>query len=290
MSSFEGSNFGLTSGISPDGFQQQSPFNFQSIGFQQQLPVYQDASFGGVVGGGGGGQQPYQFNNVYGSLPSSGQSYQEGFDGTLSLSPTGPAVGEFNAITQGLSLLAISFGGGGGGGGSNKNQCLIQQPGAYQSFGAFSHHQSPSLQSSSHYSQGYPSFNYVIQQPQYPQYSKYLREDVNPSQFGTLLTGVQTASDLPSTPVGTAAVSVSSSSTEGATNNTGEKSPDASASQLVEIHANPSKTSPSYGKDIISQPIILIGPPAVNSKNENTKPLTKKNCSCERPTFWLLYS
>ena len=105
MSSFEGSNFGLTSGISPDGFQQQSPFNFQSIGFQQQLPVYQDASFDGVVVGGGGGQQPYQFNNVYGSLPSSGQSYQEGFDGTLSLSPTGPAVGEFNVITQGSRLF-----------------------------------------------------------------------------------------------------------------------------------------------------------------------------------------
>jgi hypothetical protein len=355
ISNFEGSNFGLSSGISPSGFQQQSPFNFQSVGFQQQSPVYPDASpYGGGVGGGGGGQQPNLFNNVYGSLPSSGQSYQEGFDGTLHFSPTGPPAGEFNAITQGLSLLASFGGGGGGGAGGNQNQYIIQQPGpAYGSFGDFN----PSLQASSHsglYSQGYPNFNNVIQQypQQYPPQSPYQQSTpyqqlaqqqpqlyapvqqqaafqlvgaggsftpvqqvqqvhqvqpgvviqqvpnhqtlvyqslgsassvpsnqqaaVNPSQFGTLLSGVQASADLPS--VGTAAVSVSSSSADGAvTTGTGGKSPDASASQLVEIHLNPSQTTspPSYSEDIISQSIISIGTPG-NSKNENIKPPTKK--------------
>ena len=337
VSTFDASNFG----IGQNGFQQQhsfpqqSPFNFQSLGFQQQAQPYPDPSGGGSGGIGGFG--------LYGG---SGQSYPGGFDGTLHYSPTGPPAGDFNAITQGLSLLA-SFGGGDSSGGNHQNQFFIQQPShqQYQSFGDFNPaalqatHQSTVNIPSYAYSQGYPNLNVVQQHSQnpyqipqsiYQQQQLYApvqqqafqlvgspatggypiqqvpagiiqqvpqqalvyqsigpastavsssQPSINPSQFGTLLTGVQSAtsslSDSPSISAGTASVTISSSS-DAANTDTGVKSPDASASKIVEIHFNPSST-PASVEDSVSQSIIAIGP-LVTSKGgfEHVKTLTKK--------------
>lgn len=162
------------------GTGQQSAFNFQSPDFQQQQQ-FQTNGFGGfpegAFGGGSGssgeaGQNPFFFGA--GLFPGGQNQFrQNGFDGTVHLSPNGPPVGDFNAITQGLSLLA-SFGGAGG-------QFAIQHPPGFQqqsgfqpSFNDFnpaSLQASTSIQSTanspsqdfSSFSQAYPAFNLVQQ-------------------------------------------------------------------------------------------------------------------------------
>jgi hypothetical protein len=178
------------------GAGQNQGFNFQPSGYpqQQQQQFQSNNNFGGFSGGFGGGssgdliggqQNPYYYGAGLFTGSSGGQgqfsnNFQNGFDGTLHYSPTGPPVGESNAITQGLSLLA-SFGGSGGGQQFNfqPSSSNYQQPSGYQqSFNDFAH--PASLQASSQiqatsslpsqgfssYSQGYPSFNLVQQQPQ----------------------------------------------------------------------------------------------------------------------------
>ena len=327
------------------GQHQGGGFNFQASGFpQQQQQQFQSnnfggysGSFGGVNNGGGdliGGQQnPYYYGaGLFSGSGGQGQfsnNFQNGFDGTLHYSPTGPPVGESNAITQGLSLLA-SFGGSGGGQQFNfqPTSSHYQQPSGYQqSFNDFvnpaSLQASSQIQSTSSlpsqgfssYSQGYPSFNLVQQQPQsyaqspyqlsqqpqnfpsqqqqqqvyaptqqqsyqlvgansgsglypvqviqfQPQGAAYQspgsapapensgsnQVTINPSQFGTLLSGSVDSSGLSA---GTASItSLSSSSTgTGSSSSSGsgtnsiptakEKSIDVSSSQLVEVHLKP---------------------------------------------------
>lgn len=338
VSSFDGS-FGSGGG------QHQGGFNFQSSGYPQQQ--FQSNNFGGYsgsFGGGGGGggsdfggqQNPYLYSSgLFAGSGGQGQltNFQNGFDGTLYYSPTGPPVGQSNAITQGLSLLA-SFGGSGGG-----HQFAIQQSPSYQqpssyqqAFNDFVH--PSSLQASSQiqttasfpsqgfspYSQGYPSFNLVQQQPQsyaqsqpsyqisqqpqnYPSQQQQLyapsqqqpyqlvstntvsgaglypvqvvqfqpqgvayqspggsastsesldsnQQTINPSQFGTLLTGLSSVDSSGPTP-GTASITSLTSSTSGIdgsrysgsdarSNPVGkEKSIDTAGSELFEVRSKP---------------------------------------------------
>ena len=373
VSSFDGS---FSSGVG----QHQGGFNFQPSSFpQQQQQQFQSNNFGGFSGnfGGGGGnsgdliggqQNPYYYGaGLFTGSGGQGQfsNFQNGFDGTLHYSPTGPPVGESNAITQGLSLLA-SFGGSGGGHQQfNLPSSSYQQPAGYQqSFNDFVH-PSASLQASSQiqttsqgfspYSQGYPSFNLVQQQPQsyaqsqstyqfsqqpqnYPsqqqqqlyapaqQQSYQLvggansgsglypvqviqlqpqgvayqstgsaspaaensgsnQVTINPSQFGTLLSGSPSV-DSSGLTAGTASItslsSSSSSSTDIGTGSSGtntvqttkEKSIDAASSQLVEIHLKPvlhSIFADQEAETSHSIQLISVGPetdkfnPATNS-------------------------
>lgn len=172
---------GFPSGVSQGAFQQGSfqsqpaSFNFQGFQQQQHQPSgneyggfqqnqgFQSASFG-PADIAAGQQNPF----YYASFPGAGQGQFQagGFDGLLHYGPTGPPAGEYNAITQGLSLLA-SFGGGVGG---------VQQPSNFQQAPSFDF-SAASLQSASQlqptvnlptqgfYAQGFPSFN-IVQQPQ----------------------------------------------------------------------------------------------------------------------------
>lgn len=340
VSSFDGS-------YGPAVGQHQGGFNFQSSSFPEQQ--FQSNNFGGYSGsfgggghqgGGGGGdfggqQNPYLYSGgLFAGSGGQGQftNFQNGFDGTLHYSPTGPPVGESNAITQGLSLLA-SFGGSGGGHQFGIQQApSYQQPSGYQqAFNDFVH--PSSLQASSQiqttasfpsqgfssYSQGYPSFNLVQQQPQsfaqpqpsyqvsqqpqtypsqqqqqfyapsqqqqyqlvssntgsgsglYPVQVVQLQQQgvayqptgasaatpeslpsnqatINPSQFGTLLSGLSSVDSSDPSP-GTASISSLTSSTSGGDGSRSsasdassspvgkEKSVDAAASELVEIRS-----------------------------------------------------
>ncbi|XP_057378602.1 uncharacterized protein LOC130700640 isoform X2 [Daphnia carinata] len=356
VSSFDGS-FG--SGVG----QHQGGFNFQSSNFPQQQ--FQSNNFGGYPGSfGGGGHQGGGGGGDFG-----GQQNPYLYSGGLFAGSGGQ--GQFSNFQNGFDA---SFGGSGGGHQFGIQQApSFQQPSGYQqAFNDFVHPSSVQASSQiqttasfpsqgfSSYSQGYPSFNLVQQQPQsfaqpQPSYSQQPQSypsqqqqqfyapsqqqpyqlvssntgsgsglypvqvvqfqqqgvayqppgasaatseslpsnqaTINPSQFGTLLSGLSSVDASGPTP-GTASITSLTASTSGGDGikSSGgdagsspvskEKSVDAAASELVELRSRPVAHSIFADQETEaseSVQLISIGPHIDRSDTDSLKSGTRRS-------------